>query len=251
MPCEWPLIITEPCLTKWDAASPEQREAATATATDILWMLTGRAFGLCTDTARPMAECRHSGTWFGNRGPTWVNGGLNAVSPVNVPSCGCFGTTAEVRLSDDPIHSVEEVWIDGVQLDATAYKVRDGRRLVRVDGGMWPTRQDFGVGDKDVGAFYVEFTRGVEVPRAGQVAAGVLACEDLNAQQGARCRLPRGTTSVDRQGVSVEIDPHEYFSAGLTGIDEVDQWIMAVNPAQLRTPSRAYSVDVPSPSRYV
>lgn len=250
MPCDWPLIITEPCLTKWNAASPEQRAAATATATDILWMLTGRAFGLCTDTARPMAECRHSGTWFGNRGPTWVNGGLNAVSPVNVPTCGCFGTTAEVRLSDDPIHSVEEVWIDGNQLDAWQYTIRDDRWLLRVDGGVWPTRQDLAADDKTVGAFYVKFTRGVEVPKAGQVAAGVLACEDLNSQQGSRCRLPRGTTSVDRQGVSIEIDPHEYFSAGLTGIDEVDQWIMAVNPAQLRTPSRAYSVDVPMPSRF-
>ena len=45
------------------------------------------------------------------------------------------------------------------------------------------------------------------------------------------CRLPRGTQSVARQGVTIELsDPMQYLDAGRTGIPEVDQIVKALNP---------------------
>lgn len=257
MPCEWPLLMTTECAEAFDAATPEEQTTAHDRAVEILWALSGRVFGICDDEARPCSSCGRAGT-YGPTGGGWVSGALHAVSPLQagVGGCGCDSGGCctppnEVLLSPDPVQSITNVWIDGVALDPAAYKIRDERWLTRVDGRPWPQCQNLHLGNMDEGAFYVEFKRGTPVPAGGQSAAGYLACELLNEMQGKACRLPRGVTSINRQGVNIEFDPRAFFSEGLVGIDEIDQWLMAVNPHQIKTPPRVYSVDVPYPSKFV
>ena len=55
---------------------------------------------------------------------------------------------------------------------------------------------------------------------------------------GVDCRLPRGVTSASRQGLQVEVDARAYFTEGMTGVDEVDQWLLTVNPHRIARPAR-------------
>lgn len=75
-----------------------------------------------------------------------------------------------------------------------------------------------------------------------------MAVEYLRDRAGQQCRLPRGVTSANRNGLQVEIDPRAYFTEGLTGIDEVDQWLTAVNPHHLTAPARV--IDKPLVTRF-
>ena len=139
------------------------------------------------------------------------------------------------------------MWVDGAELASTAYKTRDRRWLVRVDGGVWPTAQNLAADDRYAGAFTVHYQRGIPVPAVGQVALGDLACEFLKARAGSgKCALPERAKSVARQGINVEMfDAAVLFEQGLTGVETVDRWIAAVNPHKRRGRARVYSVDAP------
>jgi hypothetical protein len=79
--------------------------------------------------------------------------------------------------------------------------------------------------------------------RLDKFAAGVLAMEFLKAQAGDRsCRLPKGTTQVNRNGISVTIDPG-LFDNKISGIPEVDSIVMRHNPNRLKQKSMVYSPD--------
>ena len=91
----------------------------------------------------------------------------------------------------------------------------------------------------------VTYVPGLVPGAGGQWAAGVLACEFAKACTGAKCRLPSSVTSVARNGVAMEFD-NGLFSNGLTGIREVDAYLLSINPHGLRTPSLVWSPDAPS-----
>ena len=78
----------------------------------------------------------------------------------------------------------------------------------------------------------VHYVRGIRPPRSAAYMVGRLASERyLQCVDPNKCRLPRNATSVQRQGVSVQMaDPVEVIGAGLTGLVDVDAWIRAVNP---------------------
>jgi len=98
--------------------------------------------------------------------------------------------------------------------------------------------QDFG-GD---GVFFdVTFRYGRSPPPEGVRAAAVLGCELAIACQpetaGLRCRLPRNTVQVVRQGVTIQLlDPSKLFAPPArgqpvkTGLMEVDAFLSAYNP---------------------
>jgi hypothetical protein len=87
----------------------------------------------------------------------------------------------------------------------------------------------------------------VPVPVVLNNAAGVYACEVAKARVGGTCQLPSRVTSISRQGVDVQLlSTEDYLDKGLTGFEQVDQVIRALNPGGLRTRPRVLSLDLPT-----
>ena len=86
-----------------------EQDAAIEIATELLWMLTARQFGVCETTVVPILEC------------LW---------------------TTELDLGLWPVTEVVEVREDSVVLDPSAYYVDHYRKIVRVDGGKFSATTD-------------------------------------------------------------------------------------------------------------
>jgi hypothetical protein len=128
--------------------------------------------------------------------------------------------------------------VDGVVLDESEYFL-DGSTLVRV-GGEWPVTQNMDLPDTEVGTFSVTYLNSFPVDGLGAYAAGILACEYAKACSGGKCKLPSGVTEITRAGVTMTITSGA-FPGGLTGIREVDAYIMAWNPTHLRSKPTVWS----------
>lgn len=243
----WPVIIPAEYEDRWQAATADQRDAAAALAGRVLWTLTGQVFGVASATVRPCFDPYPAGTTYqGGAGAVYWPG--IAVNPAASGPCGCSTDCGEVgydRLAlPGPVAAVDDVMIDGVIVDPTTYRVDSRRWLHRIDGERWPTHQNLHAPDDAAGAFTVHYQRGVPVPADGQAAAGRLAVELLASATGGACQLPPRVTSASRQGQSIEVaDIREWFAGGLTGVEQVDLWIMAVNPYRSRRPGRIISPD--------
>lgn len=137
-----------------------------------------------------------------------------------------------------PIGLVSEVKIDGDVLAPAAYRIENGRYLVRLDGAPWPTDS----GDN----FTVTYVNSHPVGALGAHAGGIMAAEWLKLLTNAKggCRLPRSVTSVSRQGITMEITSG-MFPDGVTGLPEVDAFLMLWNPFGLKVAPRVYSPDLP------
>lgn len=246
--CGWDVIIPDTLTTEWQAASDEMRDAAQQSAGMILWSLTGKVFGLCDTRARPCFSPDQGSTYHGAGGRAWTPG-VGVGNPGASGHCGCRSGCNHVGPDRlwlvGPVHEVVRVTIDGELVDPTTYRLAERRWLIRSAGVAWPTDQDMSVGPDEVGAFCVYYRKGIPVPTAGQLAAGRLAVEVLRGMKGSPCELPSHVASVARQGITIEYDPRGYFESGLTGIDTIDQWILAVNPYRSRGPARISSPDRP------
>jgi hypothetical protein len=245
---EWPV---QSSAKEWDEASAADKEAMAELATANLWALTGRVFGLREVTVRPCFSPTDYSTYRGTSGADWFPG---LVSGSWMPgSCGCAdgcNHPSEVALPG-PVHSITRVGVDGDEVASTAYRIRNSRWLIRVDGGVWPQNQNLAVADDAEGAFTVTYKQGIEVPLAGQLAAGDLAVEFLRARKGGRCKIPDRAQNVARQGVDIQlVDAAVLFEQGLTGVSSVDQWIASTNPHKLRSRPRVHSVDAPRVARF-
>lgn len=256
-PCNW--TVDTSCCPDWDTYAPAVQSAAVAWSTYILWAITGRRYGPCSVTVRPCGKpCDGFGGYM-----TWPVGqpsSSGSGSPWMIPfvdngiwrNCGCSGgcscrASCEIVIGV-PVYIVDEVTIDGVALDPSAYRLdrtERGAVLVRTDGECWPDCQDMDAGPDEVGAFTVTYQTGTPVPRAGQIAAGMLACQFAKACIGGDCVLPQELQSLSRNGVEVQmIDPSVLPEAILTGIAHVDRWVRSVNPNNLQQRSRVLSPDV-------
>ena len=245
---EWPVIIPADDAEFWDTIDPELQAQAELWATTILWALSGRIFGLRRDVVRPCHRPPTRGSTYGDvRSGVFAAGGV-VLGSINATitaarGCGCgvddcrHQTVADLAL-DGPIHDIAEIRIDGQVLPTSAYTIRDRRWVRRLDGNGWPTRQNLNAAPTEQGAFVVTYRRGIMPPEAGQFAAGILAVEWVKSREGRDCRLPRGVVSATRNGLSVELDPRAYFTEGMTGIEDVDQWLLSVNPNRLSAPAR-------------
>lgn len=226
---EWDAWLTTPDPTanppvvgvpKYTAA---EKARATALAGQTMRMLTGYRVGGCPVTVRPCAG----------------------------QPCGCRPTVArcdhlggrEVRLGAQ-VGTVVAVVIGGATLDPSAYRLDSGGRLVRMDGDVWPARQDLAAPLGDADTWSVTYYPGAAVDGLGAAAAGRLALEYVKACSGGDCKLPSTVTQVVRNGVTITRAPGA-FPDGKTGIKEVDAWIARWNPHQLSAPSMAYSPDLP------
>lgn len=219
---------------------PEDIEEAMQAASHILYELSGRQFpGICSAVVRPCARPKSSSIVGYANNVLWRG------------SCGCtdlcgLSTRARISLDPYPVTSVSAVKVDGVLLTADEFYVLERKYLVRnadSDGNNdgWPCCQRLDLDSTEEGTFEVTFSYGRNPPVAGKRAAATLACELLllsKPSEEKHCRLPQRVQTVTRQGVSmVLIDPLDVFDQGKTGIPEIDLWLKAVNPRNLRGPA--------------
>lgn len=252
-PCaRWPLSPLGLPAT-WDADpaqwTPAQQDAADM-ATEILWRLTAGVFGLCEVKLRPCRRrCEqwvHFGLTYGALYTPTVLLDQGRIYNVACPCAGPCGCSPLCELMLDPAcYQMVEVKVDGQPLPTTAYRVDDGRRLVRVDGGCWPDCQQLDQPDTALGTWSVTYQYGSPVPTGGRVAVAVLAVELWKAMPGQTgCQLPQRVQQVVRDGVTYTLlDNLAVFEGGRTGLNQVDMWLASVNPHGARTTLRAYSPD--------
>jgi hypothetical protein len=232
----------------WSCLSDEEQAAmdadvmarAEALATTALRRLTGNMLGACPVVIRPCTlSCYHSqvadGSWMSpyiNTSGRWVNAcGCND---------GCSCTTLSEVIMPEPVGRIDLVMVDGLTLPSTAYKVQNDNRLLRIDGGVWPTCQDMTLDPTDLGTFAVTYTPGAIVDGLASFMAGLLAKEFAYACMGKSCALPTTVTSIVRQGVSIELATGA-FPGNRTGILPIDAWLSVWNPYAVTTPAAVFS----------
>lgn len=252
-PCDvWPVLW--PCDVSCESVATTGH--AVRFATEVLWALSGRQFGLCAVTLRPCRGTCLDGwgsDWFGDR-PFWSTG-LSYPTPALIGGawfnviCGSCGDTcscsqlSQVELPA-PVYDVIQVKVDGSPLATGAYRLDDDRTLVRIDGGEWPRCNDLRFDDTAPGTWSVTARFGLPVPEGAAWAVGELSCQLINALNGVDCRLPNQVTQLVRQGVTIQMDSlTELLKSGVTGLYFVDLFIHTWNPGRLRRRSRTYHVD--------
>ncbi|HEX5018628.1 MAG TPA: hypothetical protein VFX15_13710 [Actinomycetes bacterium] len=233
------------------ALDPIVKERAEVLAWMTLAALTAYQVGVCPITVRPCrAGCSSGGTYMtapvisqGHFAGVWP-GAYQTLAPqvsssgawINACGCApndCSCTSLCEAILPGPVGSVLEVWLDGAVLSATSYRVDNGNRLVRTDGGCWPSCQDMSQDAHGDDAFSVRYYRGAAPNVMTLWAVGVLAAEFYLACTGKDCRLPSGVTNITRQGITMEVQTG-LFVNGFTGIPEVDTVIALYNPNGLR-----------------
>lgn len=239
--------------------NPAVTGLAVASATETLWALSGRRFGLCEVTLRPCRRDCYDGRFYDDFGPPWtgarsypqpalIGGQWFNLTCGSCSDCAC-GTVSEALLPA-PVHSIVEVKVDGTPLVTGAYRVDNNRLLVRTDGGRWPRCNDLTRADSEAGTWSVTARFGEVPPEGAALAMGELSCEIAKAADGQDCRLPAGVQQLVRQGVTISYpDVGELFAKGRTGLYLVDMFVATWNPAGLRSRSRVYRVDQPTVRR--
>lgn len=242
----------------WTCALPTSANAVTGDAvmmaSEVLWALTARRFGLCTVTIRPCRRECFSAVW-GSYGNWWEYGtyptpALIGGSWFNITCGSCDDGCSCTRVSDvmlpGPVYEVGAVRVDGVVLTKNVdYRLDDYRRLVRLGGEEWPLCNDLNLDDSQPGTWSVTFSQGEPVPRLGRIAVGILATEFAKLLIcDSSCALPKPVQSLSRQGINLTfLDPNEVFADGRTGLYVPDMFISTYNPNNLRSRSRVYDID--------
>lgn len=240
----WP--VDSPCgPTGPDGCNAQQWTRAQELATEWLWVLSGRKYGLRATVFRPEWTIPIA------RGPwNYVLGGGPGYSAYGYGS-GWGSSPLDAFVVNrpllhaplpGPVNSVTAVEVDGVVLPGSAWQV-NGDNLLRVDGGQWYRYQDTTQPISAVGTWQITYVRGSAVPESGQYAAGVLACEEAKRMLGLACRLPNNTTQVQRTGTTVSLDAKQ-LQLGYTGLREVDQWCRLVNPKGRQSDPFVWSPDL-------
>lgn len=227
MTCVW-----EPdpaCLTdEWAKYTPEAQERALMLATSSLISLTYGRVGTCPITIRPCPEPRRCGCGWNphiRADGVWVN------------DCGCRTGCAPLSEIDipGPVGYIESFLIDGAPIDITPenWRLDDGHLLVWQGDGPSPvpSTQDLDKPDTAPGTWSITYSKSYPVSPQGRIAVAYLALEFAKACSGkGKCALPKGVTSVVRNGVSFTLEAG-LFPNGLTGVEMADQFILQWAPA--------------------
>ena len=209
----WPVYES---LIDVDTLGDSARVDAADAAIQTLWAFTGRHYGYTKEVARPRPSCTAA--------PGYMVRGSAVVLPY-------------------PVASIDKIIFAGVEQPSGEY-TRHGNLLYRAGGEPWPA-QNPAVSPYEEGGWAIYYTRGVKPPAGAARAAGLLAREfALSAAGDKRCQLPRRTSQIQRQGVTVQmVSPEEIYSSGATGVSEVDLWIKAHNPNGLSSRPRVLTPD--------
>lgn len=217
-----------------DGVDPALVERWAQVATDRLWSLTGRRFGVCSRTIRPCRKAcaeQYGIVWqYGQYMPYIVNGEWYNASP-----CGCRQDCSCTELCEvflpGPVYSVSSVLIDGQVLDSDAYRVDAPGLLVRQDGGCFPACQALDLPPGEDGTFVVTYQYGIPLTEDAKAAVSEYTSELVKrCLPGCDCRL-------------TDTDLEEAAAGGLTSLPFVDGWIRSVNPYGLPSQPRVMSPD--------
>ena len=240
---EWPVDYGQSQCTVFEDTDIQFRVDCETVAINLLWNFTGRVFGTYDVTLRPIRQLeRHQPTTFEGRGPivNYPVGEAQGWLPVQIDGkwynlrCGsCRGACVCLRPWNlqlpGPVADVMWVKIGADTVPSSSYRL-DGDKLIHKTEN-WPTKQNMrlDIGEEDTWA--VRYHRGLKVPRAGQLAAGILACEIGKGATGDQtCMLPKRVQTITRQGVTMAIlDLYEDLKDGRIGVPAVDLWIASVN----------------------
>lgn len=165
-------------------------------ASDMLSMATGGIVsGICQRTVRPVALC---GEEYDPFYPTYRQyplrdwrrqfGGLNSIP---------------LRAQNPDIVSIH---IDGAVISPSDYGLLEGKYLFRRSAD-WPTVNDLRKADTQVGTFSITYRFGRAPDRLARMACIELACELIKDAKGKPSGLPRGVTSANIQGASIQVRP--------------------------------------------
>lgn len=225
-----------------DGPTGAQVLAQVPAVSDLLYRLSGHRWpGACTVTIRPLAVCADAPAVYPVADGYWVPGGVDATLAVN-QLCGCSADGRRLMLPWPQVTEITAVVIAGETLSATAYRVEDWQVLVRQDGGTWPTSDNVDA----VGAWTVALKHGFAPPPSGVRAAVAWACEFAQACVPAGdCALPARARTAIAGGRTFELQPDDLMTEGRTGIEAVDQFLVAVNPHRLTHGSSVRSPDIP------
>lgn len=261
MTCEdWPITPDPECCPGWDELDPAAQARGIRFASQVLWALSGRQWRICATCVRPCEVFCLCCTSASYRPPGWWAPGVAGIGwgPRIVDgewvNCGCACSSCckaacAVRLAPGPVREITEVRIDGQVVDPGTYQVIDGRLLVRsAAAGCWPECNDLSLADTESGTWSVSYRYGLTPPATALDMAAVLACEAAKRCAGKKCRISGRITQLDRDGVTMTLDPAAFFDAGLTGLPEVDAWLRSVNPYRLAAAGQVWSPDVKPPS---
>ena len=169
---------------------------------------------------------------------------------------GCSCTSLDTDLLPAPTREVLEVRRDGLVLNPSAYRVDENRKLIRVDGGRWPSCQRMDLTDDEPGTWSVRITVGEDVPMLGRRAVAQLAADFARGCVGEECTVPYNITSLSRQGVTLNFgNPNNERVDSLVrllGLRMVRLFLATYNPGKLTSRGKTYDVDKnPRPWRRV
>lgn len=207
-------------------------------ASDILFQLSGRQFsGVCSKTVRPGCDSCFCGYQILSRGH--IVGPWDYGYPLSgyCDSCLVNCSPSLIKLSGYPVQTISQVKIDGVILAPANYRVHNNRFAMRLDDTRWPVVQNLTQADTVDGTWSIAYTYGTAPPSLGVSAAAQLACELYRECQGETCALPKGTTRITRQGITIDRLAFTTWAykdrTWRTGLPLVDTFLAAYNPAGL------------------
>lgn len=231
----WP--ITWPAAANVQGLDPAVKTLAELYARNTLEYLTLRRVGGNPVTILPATSARVSGYWMGGNDVFPLGNFYPGVYPsAQDLTIDRYVTVTEAIELPGPVGTIVSVTVDNKVLPATAYRVENGVHLVRTDGGQWPRVHN--------DSFAVTYYNSTPVDAMGSHAAGIMAWEWSKFLTGSKCRLPTSVTSVTRQGMNYQV-AHGMFPDGMTGLPEVDAYIMLLNPRGLKSRPMVYSPDLP------
>lgn len=148
-------------------------------ATEAMWVLTGRRFGVCSASVRPVRNRR--------------------------PYPGSWHCTDDGIALHSPLVSVDEVRLDGALF--TDYQIRNGRTIHRTDGEAWPEHQDLAKPVTEDGTLEITYTYGTPPPMMVSRATRELAVQYvLLDRESELCQLPMGAKRVTYQGLTIDME---------------------------------------------
>jgi hypothetical protein len=213
-------------------------DEAAEQASALLFELSARQFpGECSKTVRPACDSCYCGYQVLSRGHVIGPWDWGYPFAYLCDSCLVACNPSLVKFSGYPVREITEVLIDGDVVAASDYRIFRHRFLMRLDDGRWPAQQDLTLASTEDNTFSVEYTYGADPPSLGIAAAAQLGCEIYKECDGQTCALPKGTTRVTRQGITIDRLAFTSWAfkdgAWRTGLPLVDAFLSSYNAAGL------------------
>lgn len=253
LPCAWDVVVPSELCSDWATRPQAIRDTALWLSSTYLWSATGRQYGPCPVTIRPVQPARGELAYqsfetmpagLGVAGGPFLFGGQWFNAGCSTACCGARACAIVLR---GPVASVDEVIVGEDIVPPSSYRVDIANGtylLVRTDGACWPMCQSVTATPGEPDTFEVTYLLGRAVPEALAIATALLACEYGKLLSGGACSLPQQMTRLSRQGVEVEITPPEPDGTK-TGLPMVDLVVSQFNPSKRKSPPVVMSPDLP------